>query len=266
MAVVTITTEWKSDDYYFGIIRGTMESLSPGVPVITNASGLPSFNLAHAAFVIRNTFHHYPEGSVHLICVHTERNNKARLLLVKSQGHYFVGTDNGIFNLILNAEPELIITLNAEEKTDDLHLLAATAASLINGANPEKLGTKADKFREMVPLRAAIDKNIITGSIIFIDSYGNAITNITKETFERVFGNRTIIITIQSNRHRITSLSINYQDRPVGDLLARFNSLDLLEVAINGSNVSQLFGLETGSVVRITDDAKPAAAGSGLFT
>jgi len=266
MAVVTITTEWKNDDYYFGIIRGKLEKLSPGVAVVTNASGLPAFNLAHAAFVIRNTFHHYPEGSVHLICVHTERSNKARLLLVKSQGHYFVGTDNGIFNLILNADPELIITLDADGKSGDLQVFAATAAALIGGEDADKLGARAEKFREMVPLRAAIDKNIITGSIIFIDSYGNAITNITRETFERVFGTRSIIITIQSNRHRINSLSINYHDRPVGDLLARFNNLDLLEVAINGSNVSQLFGLETGSVVRITDDTKPSGPGSGLFT
>jgi len=266
MAVVTITSEWKTDDYYFGIIRGKLEKLSPGINVITNASGLPSFNLSHAAFVIRNTFYHYPEGSVHLICVHTERANKASVLLVKAQGHYFVGTDNGIFNLIVNAEPELIITLDPDAKTEDLQIFANAAAAVLNGEKPETLGTRTDKFRGMVPLRAAIDKNIITGSIIFIDSYGNAITNITKETFERIFGNNPMIITIQSNRHRINSLSINYHDKPIGELLARFNSLDLLEVAINGSNVSELFGLETGSVVRITDDKKSSGPGAGLFT
>ncbi len=266
MAVITLTTEWRSDDYYFGIIRGALERLSPGVGVITNASGMPKLNLGHAAFVVRNTFSHYPEGSVHIILVHTERSERVKHLLVKARGHYFIGADNGMFNLILNSDPELIVVLKNTENRDDLMVFADAAAALINGAGAEELGEVTDKFREMVPLRATIDNNVITGSVIFIDSYGNTITNITKETFERVFGNRGVIITIQSNRHRISSVSSNYNESPVGELLARFNNLDLLEVAINGADVSELYGLHTGSVVRITDDAKSSGAGVGLFT
>ena len=266
MAVITLTTEWRSDDYYFGIIRGELESLSPGVRVITNASGMPKLNLAHAAFVIRNTFSHYPEGSVHLILVHTETSGKAKHLLVKSRGHYFIGADNGIFNLILNSDPELIVVLENDSNREDLLVFASASAAIINGTNAVELGSVVEKFREMVPLRATIDSNVITGSVIFIDSYGNTITNITRETFERVFGGRPVVITIQSNRHRIGTVSKNYNENPVGELLARFNSLDLLEIAINGADVSELYGLQTGSVVRITDDTKKSGAGVGLFT
>jgi S-adenosyl-L-methionine hydrolase (adenosine-forming) len=266
MAVITLTTEWKNDDYYYGIIRGTLERLAPGVQVITNASAMPTLNLSQAAFVVRNTFSHYPQGSVHLIFIHTEKSNKVRHLLVRALGHYFVGADNGMFNLMLNTDPELIVVLESKENFDDLQIFAAAAAALINGADAATLGEVTDRFREMVPLRATIDEKIITGSVIFIDSYGNTITNITRETFERVFGKRAITITIQSNRHRVSSLSTNYNDKPVGELLARFNTLDLLEIAINGANVSELYGLQTGSVIRITDDTNVSAKGSGLFT
>jgi S-adenosylmethionine hydrolase len=260
-----LTTEWRADDYFFGILRGTIESLSPGAQVIVNASGLPPLNTAHAAFVVRNTFHHYPEGTVHLISVNTESGIRARHLLVKARGHYFIGTDNGIFNLILNSEPEMVIVLDDSEECGDAVLFAKTAAAILGGADTSKLGHPADSIREMVPLRATIDSNAVNGSVIFIDSYGNAITNITRDILSRVFSEKGFSIFIQSNRHRVDHLSKFYSDAPVGELLALFNSLDLLEIAINGANVSELFDLEPGSVVRIAAETDKQG-GTGLFT
>lgn len=265
MAVITLTTEWRADDYYFGIIRGTIERLCPGARVIVNASSLPPLNTAHAAFVVRNTFHHYPEGSVHIICVNTEAGEKTQHLLVKSHNHYFIGTDNGIFNLILNGEPELAVILEGIDKESEALLFARTAAAILSGDRPETTGVVVAKVREMVPLRATIDSNAVNGSVIFIDSYGNAITNVTRDIMSRVFGNAGFVIYIQSNKHRVDRLSSAYNEVPVGELLARFNGLDLLEIAINGSNVSELFGLEPGSVVRITVDNAGATGGTGLF-
>ncbi|MFO7573888.1 MAG: SAM-dependent chlorinase/fluorinase [Bacteroidales bacterium] len=265
MAVVTLTTEWRADDYYFGVVRGTLESLVPNVSVIVNACGLPPLNIGHAAFVIRNTFAHYPEGSVHLIFVHTEAGGKARPLLVKAQGHFFVGTDTGIFSLALNSEPEMVNLLTDSDNSGDLVLFAQTAAEIMKGKNPSEIGDSVDNIREMVPLRATIDANAVNGSIIYIDSYGNACTNITREIFTRVFGMNDFVIYIQNNKHRIGKVSINYNDVPVGELLARFNSLDLLEVAINGANIGELFSLGPGSVIRITSDGETKGS-TGLFT
>jgi S-adenosylmethionine hydrolase len=265
MAVVTLTTEWRADDYYFGAVRGTLESLVPDVTVIVNAFGLPPLNIGHAAFVIRNTFAHYPAGSVHLIFVHTEAGGKARPLLVKAQGHYFVGTDTGIFSLALNSAPEMVNLLTDSDNTGDLMLFARTAAEILKGTDPSEIGESVDNIREMVPLRATIDANAVNGSIIYIDSYGNACTNITREIFIRVFGMNDFVIYIQNNKHRIGKLSSNYNDVPVGELLARFNNLDLLEIAINGANIGELFSLEAGSVIRITSD-REAKSSTGLFT
>jgi hypothetical protein len=92
---------------------------------------------------------------------------------------------------------------------------------------------------------------VIIGSIIFIDSYGNAISNITREVFNRVFEGREFRILIQSNKNYTDHILERYSDVPVGEMLARFNSLDLLEISINGANVSELLNLNVGSVVRI---------------
>ncbi len=264
MPVITLTTEWKSDDIYNGIIKGKLYSLCPGATVIDNASNIRPFNISHASFIIRNTFLNYPRGSVHIICVHTEAQKGEDYLIVKARDHFFIGTDNGIFNLILNSDPDEIIRIDDEGTTDELEIFAKAASGLFAGKNPAQLGKPLKSIRERVPLRATLDKEVIIGSIIFIDSYGNAISNITREIFYRVFENREFRISVQSNKNYTEHISSSYNDVPVGDLLARFNSLDLLEISINGADVSELLGLEVGSVVRV-DTTNKTAPSNQLF-
>ena len=259
MQVVTLTTEWKPDDIYSGIIKGKLCSLCPGVIIIDNATGIPVFNISHASFVIRNTYNNYPKGTIHIICVHSEANKEKDHLIVKAKDHFFIGTDNGIFNLILNSDPDEVIRIKHEGITDELEVFAKAAAGLSAGKNPAELGKSVKDIREKVPLRATIDKDVIIGSIIFIDSYGNVVSNITREVFHRVFENRDFRVFIQSNRNYTSQISLKYSDVPVGEMLTRFNSLDLLEISINGANVSELLSLSIGSVVRVDLAAKTAA-------
>ena len=260
MAVITLTTEWRPDDIYNGILKGRLCSLCPGATVIDNATGISPFDISHAAFIIRNTFHNYPKGSIHIICVHSESLTGEKYLIVRARDHYFIGTDNGIFNLILNSDPEEIVNISTEGLTDELDIFARTAAGLNDGKKPSQMGRTVSGITERKPLRATIDRDVIIGSIIFIDSYGNAISNITREIFYRVFENRRFRISIQSNKNYTEQISGSYSDVLVGDLLARFNSLDLLEISINGANVSELLSIEVGSSVRVDSIEKDAPA------
>jgi S-adenosyl-L-methionine hydrolase (adenosine-forming) len=264
MPAITLTTEWKPDDFYNGIIKGKLCSLCPDAVIIDNAGSIPVFNIAHASFIIRNTYANYPKGTIHIICVHSEGMNDRNYLIVKAFGHFFIGTDNGIFNLILNSEPEEIIKIDDDGSGDEIGLFASAAAHIFMGKDPSDLGKPVKSFSERVPLRATIDKDVITGSIIFIDSYGNAISNITREVFDRVFEKRGYRILIQSNKNYTEHISKKYSDEPVGELLARFNSLDLLEISINGADVSELLSLSIGSVVRI-DLSEKKGASNKLF-
>jgi S-adenosylmethionine hydrolase len=251
MPVITLTTEWRPDDIYNGILKGKLCRLCPGVAIIDNASTIPPFDISRASFVIRNTFMNYPSGSIHIICVQSEAHKGEDYLIIKAKNHFFIGTDNGIFNLILNADPEEKIRIDHEDTNDELEIFARAASGLIAGKEPSQLGTPLRNIIERLPLRATIDTGVIIGSIIFIDSYGNAISNITREIFSRVFENNEYRIYIQSNKNFTDHLSISYSDASVGDLIARFNSLDLLEISINGANVSELLSIEVGSAVRV---------------
>jgi S-adenosylmethionine hydrolase len=264
MPVITLTTEWKPDDFYYGIMKGKLCTLIPEATIIDNANSIPVFNISHASFVIRNTYSNYPKGSVHIICVHSEGCKGKDHLIVRAKDHYFIGTDNGIFNLILNSPPDEIVKISYKGINDEIDLFAMAAADIISGKRAEKLGEVLKDFTEKVPLRATIDKDVIAGSIIFIDSYGNVISNITREVFYRVFENRQYLILIQSNKNFTDHISTRYSDEPVGELLARFNSLDLLEISINGANAAELLGISIGSVVRV-DLANKKASTDKLF-
>jgi S-adenosylmethionine hydrolase len=264
MPVITLTTEWKPDDIYYGIIKGKLSSMCPGAVIIDNAGSIPAFNISHASFIIRNTFNNYPKGSVHIICVHSEAHKDQDHLIVKARDHFFIGTDNGIFNLILNSDPDEVVKIAHNETSDELDVFAKAASDILSGKKLSDLGKPLKTISERIPLRATIDKDVIIGSIIFIDSYGNAISNITREVFYRVFENKDYRILIQSNKNYTDQISMRYSDVPVGEMLARFNQFELLEISINGADVSELLSLTVGSVVRI-DLANKAASPNRLF-
>ncbi|NMB51932.1 MAG: SAM-dependent chlorinase/fluorinase [Bacteroidales bacterium] len=251
MRIITLTTEWQSDDIYQGIIKGKLCSLCPGIIIVDNAHGIQAFDILHASFVVRNTFENYPKGSIHIICIHSEAMKGQNHLVVSSKGHFFIGTDNGMFNLILNTEFDEAVSLKREPGLDELEVFARAAADIVGGKKLSEIGKAVSSINERMPLRATLEKDVITGSIIFIDSYGNAISNVTKDVFRRVFEEKEYRIFVQSNKYYTDRIVEKYSDVPVGDMLARFNSLDLLEISINGANVSELLSLSVGSVLRI---------------
>ena len=89
------------------------------------------FNISHASFIIRNTYNNYPKGSVHIICVHSEAHKDQDHLIVKARDHFFIGTDNGIFNLILNSEPDEVVKIDHNGISDELEIFAKAASDLI---------------------------------------------------------------------------------------------------------------------------------------
>ncbi|MEZ5012360.1 MAG: SAM hydroxide adenosyltransferase [Bacteroidales bacterium] len=144
---------------------------------------------------------------------------------------------------------------------DEAALFAATAAVIINGGKMEEVGEKVESLVR-VPLGANNRQNSITGSIIFIDSYGNLISNITRDVFMRIFSKKEYLIAIRSNSNSIDHISTSYNSEGISELVALFNSLDLLEIGINGSNASELLNLHTGDAVRIASPGSNSKPGT----
>jgi hypothetical protein len=141
--------------------------------------------------------------------------------------------------------------LENQKSYSAIELFSSVACRLAMGAEMDELGEIIHSYYQKIPLRPTIENLTLTGSVIYIDSFQNAITNITKELFDRVAQNRKFEIFIQSKHYKVTEISDFYHDVPVGELLVLFNSVGLMEVAINNGNAAGLLNLEVNSTIRI---------------
>lgn len=269
MPIVTLTSDWISDDYYAGAIKGKLISACPELRIVDISHNIPAFNSARAAFVLKNSFHHFPPGSIHLICVNTEPASEESILAVEYEKHFFIGNDNGIFGLLFREQPSTIIELPFPSGPSSFASLEVFVNAAVHLAKQEDLsmaGKPRENFKRSIPRRATIEQDVINGGIIYIDSYQNAVTNISKELFDRIGKGRKFEIALQSNYYKLTRINKTYNETSVGELLVLFNYLDLLEVAINKGNAAELLNLNTNSAIRIRFFEKtPGPAAKKLF-
>jgi len=256
MSIITLTSDWEKNDFYLASVKGKIYSEFRDATIVDISHNIPTHNLAHAAFVVRNSYHCFPKGSVHIIGVRSEKSLKNRYLAIQYDGHYFLSTDNGVFGLIMQKQVDRVIEIFSESETSifpELQVFAQTAAHLVQGKPLEVFGNPTTEFRRSTPIIPAFDESYINGSVIYVDSYRNAITNIQKSLFERIGRNRRFDIYLQSfnNKNKISKISNNYSEVPTTELVAVFNSVDLLEIAMNEGEVVDLFNLDNNSSIII---------------
>lgn len=261
MAIVTLTTDWRQNDFYVGAVKGTILSLAPDAKVVDLNHQIPPFNISMAAFVVKNSYNFFPEGTIHIIDVSSEPSDEQGFIAIQNNGHYFLCANNGIAGLLFQEEPPIAVSIDKFSSAGNqssttittfagITILAPAAAFLSSGENIEQLGERTELIKQ-VPLRPAIDESVISGSVIYIDSYQNTITNITRELFERIGKGRQFEILVQSNYYKIKRINKFYNETTPGELLALFNSLDLLEIAIYRGNAAELLNLSINSTVRV---------------
>ncbi len=254
MSIITLTTDWHQHDYYTGAIKGRILTLCPDVRIVDIVHDVSPFHQQKAAFIVRNTWPHFPAGTIHIIGLQAESPNDP--LIIQHKKQYFIMADAGLSGLIFPDGPEEIYRFVPDNKDTLFPVLdqfVPAACSLASGKKPRDLGMPAEDLKTTHPVRAAIEEGIITGLVIYIDSYGNAITNVTRDIFDRVGKGRSFEIYpgTGSGLYRITRLNDHYFNTPPGDILALFNSLNLLEIAIYHGNACELLGLDISSSIRI---------------
>ena len=253
MAIITLTTDLGDKDIYQAALKGSILKLLPSVNIVDITNNVSAFNIQQAAFILKNSFHYFPDNTVHLIGIDTVFNNNTKYLAIKYKNHYFVGADNGIFSLMFNAEPDEMVEINIMQDLKFLHfpladIFVKAACHLASGGKLEEIGEPIDNVEKKMNLQPVVEKNIIKGSVIYIDSFQNVITNITKEFFNSMQQGRRFILYFKRNE-TISDLSWHYSEVPEGEKLCLFGISDHLEIAINKGNASGLLGLHLGDSV-----------------
>ncbi len=255
MPIITLITDWKNNDYYIGALKGKLYDKCPDINIVDISHNVASFNSAQAAFILKNSYKNFPTKTVHLIGVNCEESEESPFIIIEAEGQYFIGLDNGMFGLVFKEEPTKIIQIDTKKykvnSFPELTILSDISCKIASGAQPDQFGKTKQEINRQIPLRPTIDPGVIMGSVIYIDSYLNVITNISKELFEKECNGRKFAIYVDSNHYEINMINQKYNETQMGELLAIFNSAGLLEIAINKGQISTLLNLKINSHIRI---------------
>lgn len=252
MAVITIISDWHNNDYYISSLKGKLYSTLPTCNIVDISHTVTRYNSTQTAFIISSCYKFFPPKSIHLLCVASEASEQNPHVVIKYNNQYFIGTDNGQFGLICETNPEWILRVTPTiSNAPEIDIFASIAAKIYTGTAITEMGTYVKTINQRMPLLPTLEDSIINGSIVYIDSYRNAITNISADNFKTIGKNRRFEILVQSNHYKITEISQQYNHAPEGELLALFNSLNLLEIAIRNGFAADMLNLKLNAVVRV---------------
>lgn len=253
MPIVTLTTDFGWRDYYPPMIKGAMLCEHPQLNIVDITHSVKNYDIVQAAFLFKNAWRSFPAGTIHLISVNDYYAPRKRFLATTREEHFFIAPDNGIFSLIFDDEmPPHFYELDYDEASPfplrDTY--ARAVGYLAHGRPLIEIGLPAQNIERRITLQPVIGHSQIRGSVIYVDNYDNAITNVTRELFDQVGGGRSFKLYFK--RHTpIKRLSTNYHDLPVGELLCLFNSAGNLEIAVNMGRACTLFGLKEEETIQI---------------
>ena len=246
MALITITSDLGTRDFYVAAIKGAIITNSGFVNIIDVTHQIKHFDIKEAAFTVKSMFKYYPKGTIHIVHVNST-DSKGRLLLAVVEGHYFLTFDNGFLSLAFEQMPRETYEINAELLENASLLYEAAIGKVVNllvkefhPADFAQLTTEKINLRLMQPI---ISKVSMRGTVINIDNFGNATVNITKSVFDQFIGERRFTITAHVGTTKEISKKYCDMDEEA-DLICLFNSSGFLEIALNKAKAVNLLGLK----------------------
>lgn len=256
MPIITLISDLGLKDYYVGAVKGAIYSQLKDATVVDITHEVDHFNISQAAYILKNAFNSFPEGTVHIISVNAQPDPDRPYIAVKAEGHYFIGPDNGIFSLLFEREPEKIVELTIKSDSEVLtfpmrDLFVKAACHLARGGTLEIIGSNRANFNQMLQLNPVSAGNVLKGSIIYIDAYYNVIANITTKLFKEIGKGRPFVIDA-GKKFKIDVISKTYNDVSEGEILAIFNASGYLEMGMNKGKLGSMMGLKMHDTVTVT--------------
>jgi len=261
MAIITLTTDFGHKDHFVGAIKGTIYRELEDARLVDISHSISPFNIQECAYILKNSYQAFPEGTIHIVGVDSEPTPENQHIAVLVDGHYFVSANNGVISLITaSIKPEKVVEINIPNPVHGsfpvLDVFVQVACHLARGGTLDVVGKPFATLKELKEFAPRItnDGQTIMGSVIYIDNYGNVITNIDKGLFEAYRKGRNF--ELNARNKKITQIHNKYSDivnfdlekqqrRGPGDLLALFNSGDYIELAIYKSDLQTVGGAAT---------------------
>ena len=273
MSIITLTTDFGIKDFHVSKIKGLLNIELNNPKIIDISHEISPFNIIEGAYVIKNAYQNFPRGSIHIINIDSEKNPDQSHLVVHMDEHFFICADNGITSLISNnIKPNDVYEINISDSFNlsTIDTFVKVASHIYRGGHLNLIGKPIEKIKELIDLKIIEkSKNELLCSVIYIDNYGNVITNVTKDFFDKFSSSRNF--TINARNVKFNKIFNSYSEaidfskekkyrEEDGKKIALFNSSGHLELSIYKSNpvtsggANSLFGLCYGDNISIVFD------------
>ncbi|GMT46738.1 MAG: hypothetical protein IEMM0007_0304 [bacterium] len=258
--LITLTSDFGTKDPFVGQMKGVILNTNPDVVMVDITHNISPHNIREAAVLTGLSYEYFPVRTIHLVVVDPGVGSRRRPIIVTTQNHYFVGPDNGLFSMVYKKEKDSfrVIHITSEHyfhKKDSAtfhgrDIFAPVAAWLSKGIPVDHFGSDIDDFMNIhLPEPVMPSRNTIEGEVLYIDHFGNAITNISSDLIrDSLNGGERLRIVLKGN---VVSFKSCYSEVEDKDIYCLINSCDLLEFFICRGNAAESFGIRIGDIVGI---------------
>lgn len=252
MAIITLLTDFGEKDYYVGLFKGDLYTANPSSKIVDISHSIPPYDIVTAAFFLKNVYAHFPKGTIHIARVNEQGIKSQKILAAKYRNYFFIAPDNGLLTMVFDEKPDLIVEVDMKQaKLDTIEEYYCRVVKEISfNHNIGSIGIATSNYVQKHALLPIIQENSIVGNIMYIDNFGNAISNIKKIEIQR-FSKYNQLQVFYRRDDSIDRIVENYMDVPRTYSLARFNSLGYLELCVHGDSASNLLGLSIGDNIQV---------------
>ena len=257
--IITLLTDFGHVDGFVGIMKGVMLNINPHAQCIDISHDIPPQDIDEAAFVLYTAFRYFAAGTVHVAVVDPGVGSERQVIAAEAAGQLFVAPDNGILKYIFAEEKNCSVILvnnsrfylpNISNTFHARDIFAPVAAHLSKGLPLSQVGKKYSSYLKGEIQYPFIEENKISGIILHIDRFGNAISNIKHEVFQQTFPDARINIVV--GNYTIHTISSSYKNSVPGSPLAIWGSSGFLEIAIKNESAANKMGLKRYQNIYIT--------------
>jgi len=273
MSIVSLITDFGLKDYFVAAIKAELHQEIKDAHIVDISHQVSPFNHTEAAYILTNAYKAFPKGSIHIVGVDSEFSPENSHIVMLFDGHFFIGANNGILSLIKDDRvPDKLVEINIHNNITSsfpvLDVFVKVAGHISRKGSLDVIGKSITEIKEVTGVRPVINpaEDKILGSVIYIDNFGNVVTNITEKLFNEYRKGRAFTIFAKSIKfnsiHTSYTEAINFnvpkenRDQD-GKKIALFNAAGHLELSIYKSNpqtvgsAQSLFGLEFRDTVTI---------------
>lgn len=256
--VISLLTDFGNQDAFVGIMKGVILHINPTVCLVDLSHQVPAQDILAGALVLRSAVPFFPPGTIHLAVVDPGVGSARRAILIQTRNAFFVGPDNGLLSLAAPSETvERIVHLTNPQyflpsQSHTFHgrdVFAPVAAHLSLGVAPERFGSTVPTMARLTLPPVRHEETGLTGSVIYVDHFGNLITNIT-ETDLQPFSKEHLLVSIGAVR--IDGLVASYAAVEIGAWAALINSWGMLEIAVRNGSAARQLGVLPGQPISVT--------------